>query len=93
MRKTAALLIGAAALAPSCHVLEDSVGVVNPATGEVEERRVGDVLADTVDTYAQPTSSVVSAAVPNPIAGAGIGAALLAAAGAASAALRKRREE
>tara|TARA_Y100000310_G_scaffold323143_1_gene383116 strand:- start:2195 stop:2410 length:216 start_codon:yes stop_codon:yes gene_type:complete len=67
------------------------VNVTDPATGQVEERRVGDVLADVVDNYAEPASSVASALVPNPIAGAGIGAALLAAAGAAASALRKRK--
>ena len=80
-------------LLASCSTLDTMVPIKDPDTGEVvNEVRLGDLAADAVDAYAQPTSSVVSTFVPNPVVGAGLGGALLAMAGAASSAMRKKKQ-
>lgn len=78
-------------LLTSCAALERTIEITRP-DGTVEDVRIGDVVADAVDGYSKPAASIISKVIPNPIAGAGIGAALLAAAGAASAGLRKKKQ-
>lgn len=78
-------------LCASCAALDKMIPVTDPETGVVTEARVGDVVADAVDAYTQPAANIISTAIPNPIVGAGIAAALLAAAGAATSRLRKKR--
>ena len=85
------LVLPALLLFSSCAMLDEMVTVINPDTGLPEEVRVGDLAADAVDNYTQPAASILTTLIPNPIAGAGIGAALLAAAGAASSRLRKKK--
>ena len=75
----------------SCAMLDEMVTIVNPETGQAEQVRVGDLAADAVDRYTGPAANVLTTLIPNPVAGAGIGAALLAAAGAASSRLRKKK--
>lgn len=79
-------------LLSSCAVLDTMIPVTDPATGETVEVRAGDVAADALDAYAKPAAGVVQTVVPNPVVGAGLGAALLAAAGAASNAMRKKKQ-
>ena len=67
------------------------VYVTDQETGVVTEARVGDVVADAVDSYAEPAANIISTVIPNPIAGAGLAAALLAAAGAVTSRLRKKQ--
>ncbi len=87
------LAVALVVLLPACSTLDTMVPIKDPATGEViDEVRLGDLAADAVDAYAQPTASVLSTVVPNPVVGAGLGGALLAMAGAASAALRKKKQ-
>ena len=89
MRHLAVLL-----LLTSCSTLDKTVPITDPQTGEVvNEVRLGDLAADAVDAYAQPTSSIISPFVPNPVVGAGLAGALLAMAGAASSALRKKKQQ
>ena len=77
----------------SCAMLDETVTIMNPETGLPEEVRVGDLAADAIDRYSNPTANVLTTLIPNPVAGAGIGAALLAAAGAASSRLRKKKPQ
>ena len=77
----------------SCAMLDEMVTIVNPETGQAEQVRVGDLAADAVDRYTGPAANVLTTLIPNPVAGAGIGAALLAAATAASSRLRKKKPQ
>jgi len=81
------LLLPLLLLCASCSVLDKMI--VDPATGT--QVRVGDVAAGAVESYIEPVASLVGTLIPNPIAGAGIVAALIAAAGVAIARLRKKK--
>ena len=79
---------------PGCAALGEVVQYIDPATGEVTETTVGDLAADTVESFAAQLGSVVNgaatAATGNPIVGAGAGAALLTLLGAGASKLRRK---
>lgn len=89
------LVLAASACAlTGCAALDKVVTLQDPATGEVTETTVGDVAADGVEAWAGTIADAAGAAATgasgNPVIGAGLGAALLAAAGAAASALRRK---
>ena len=73
----------------SCAVLDRTMDIFNPETGETEQVRVGDALADAVDESTGTAGSVLSMLTGNPILGGSMAALLAALAGAG---LRKRRK-
>lgn len=88
-------LVGLALALQSCKALARVIPVTDPVTGEVTETTVGDQLAETVVTMAEPASGILSnivgTATANPVIGAGAGAALLAALTAGAAKLRRNK--
>lgn len=86
-----AVLLVPLLLLSSCMVLDKTMDRLNPDTGETEQVRVGDAIADTIDESVTPiASSVLSLLTGNPVLG-GSAAALLAA--AAGAGLRRRKKQ
>ena len=88
------ILFAVACALTSCAALDRVVTLQDPVTGEVTETTVGDVAADGVESWAGTLADAAGAAATagsgNPVVGAGVGAALLAAAGAAASALRRK---
>lgn len=88
------VLFATACALTSCAALDRVVTLQDPVTGETTETTVGDVAAGTVESFAGTVADVAggaaTAATGNPVVGAGLGAALLAAAGAVATGLRRK---
>ena len=80
-----------------CAALDKVVSVIDPVTGEASETTVGEMAAGVVDsvgsTVSDAVGSVATVASGNPIAGAAVGASLLALFGAGASRLRKKKRE
>ena len=78
------------AMLASCSLLDKTMDVFDPETGETTEVRVGDALASAVEDNADSMGGIVSTLTGNPMLGGGAAALLAAAAGAG---LRKRKKQ
>ncbi len=74
----------------SCSLLDKTMDVFDPETGETVEVRVGDAMASAVEDNAGTVGDIVSTLTGNPMIGGGAAALLAAAAGAG---LRKRKKQ